>query len=147
MADVILGNRTFEGVSSVKMDVVGGGTAVFTLDGTNYVVGDPVTFTLAADDWNGSMYTLYAYLYAVGANGVQIGLPSGTSSPNAQAVIEAALTVSNAVTNAGTTSTQPYACLYIIAAETPTEDLEIAVFGLTPVADTVTTTASEEGTE
>lgn len=113
---------------------------------TTYVVGAPVNFTLSKDSWNGSMYTLYAYLYAAGANGVQIGLPSGTSNPNAQAVIKAALTVNSVYTYAGSTTAQPYARLYIIAVEPPTDDLEIAVFGLTPVADTVVATTSEEDT-
>lgn len=113
---------------------------------TNYVVGDPVTFTLSKDSWNGSMYTLYAYLYAAGTNGIQIGLPSGASNPNAQAVIAAALTINSVYTYAGTESAQPYTRLYIIAVEPPTEDLEIAVFGLTPVANTVVSTTSEDET-
>lgn len=115
-------------------------------DGTTYVVGDPVTFTLSKDSWNGSMYTLYAYLYAAGTNGIQIGLPSGASNPNAQAVIAAALTINSVYTYAGTESAQPYTRLYIIAVEPPTEDLEIAVFGLTPVANTVVSTTSEDET-
>lgn len=134
---------TFEMGIAVGMSLKGksGGTS------TRYVVGDPVTFTLAADSWNGSMYTLYAYLYAVGDNGVQIGLPSGTSTPNAQDVIEAALTVHSTYVYAGSTTAQPYTRLYIVAVEPPTEDIEIAIFGLTPVDDTVTATASEEETE
>lgn len=111
---------------------------------TTYVVGEPVAFTLSKDDWNGTMYTLYAYLYASGANGVQIGLPSGASNHNAQSVIDAALTIQSTYNYAGSETARPYCRLYIVAVETPTEDIEIAVFGLTPVANTVVATASVE---
>lgn len=114
---------------------------------TTYVVGTPTTFTLEKNGWNGSMYTIYAYLCAAGENGVQIGLPSGTSNPNAQAVIKAALTLQSTYNYAGSTTAQPYCRLYIVAVEPPTEDLEIAVFGLVPVADTVVASVSEEGVE
>lgn len=142
---LIMDEDTLKVGISIGMSLKGKGSG--NSGGATYVVGSPVTFTLSKDEWNGSMYTLYAYLYAVGANGVQIGLPSGTSNPNAQRVVEAALTVNSTHTYAGSDTAQPYARLYIIAAEPPTEDLEIAVFGLTPVADTVVATASEEVTE
>ena len=142
--EVVTTAPTFEMGIAVGMSLKGKGSGGVA---TKFIVGSPVTFTLSKDEWNGSMYTLYAYLYAVGANGVQIGLPSGTSNPNAQRVVEAALTVNSTHTYAGSDTAQPYARLYIIAAEPPTEDLEIAVFGLTPVADTVVATASEEVTE
>lgn len=112
-----------------------------------YIVGSPVKFTLSKDAWNGTMYTLYAYLYAVGTNGVQIGLPSKTSGPNAQSVIESALTIHSTYTYTGSTTAQPYARLYIVAVEPPEKDLDIVIFGLTPVADTVVAAASEEITE
>lgn len=139
---LILDEDTLKVGISIGMSLKGKGSGG-SIGGT-YVVGDPVTFTLAADSWNGTMYTLYAYLYAEGESGAQIGLPSDTSTPNAQAVIEAALTLHSVYTYAGSDSARPYARLRIIAAETPTEDLEIAIFGLTPVADTVVATASEE---
>lgn len=141
---LIMDEDTLKVGISIGMSLKGKGSGG---GGATYVVGDPVAFTLSKDDWNGSMYTLYAYLYAAGANGVQIGLPSGTSNPNAQAVVEAALTIHSTNNYAGSTTAQPYCRLYIVAVEPPTEDLEIVVFGLTPVADTVTATASEEGTE
>ena len=111
---------------------------------STYVVGTPVKFTLSKDNWNGTRYTLYAYLYAVGSNGVQIGLPSKSSSPNAQAAVKAALTIHSTYNYSGSTTDQPYARLYIVAVEPPERDLEIVIFGLTPVANTVVAAVSEE---
>ena len=139
---LIMDEDTLKVGISIGMSLKGKGSG--GADGATYVVGDPVTFTLAANGWNGSMYTLYAYLYAAGENGVQIGLPSGTSNPNAQAVVEAALTIHSTSNYAGSTSAQPYCRLCIVAVEPPTEDIEIAVFGLSPVADTVVATAAVE---
>lgn len=142
---LILNEPSLQVGISVGMALKGKGSGE-DLDAT-YVVGTPVTFTLEKDNWGGSMYTLYAYLYAAGESGVQIGLPSGTSNLNAQKVIKAALTINSTYNYAGSTTAQPYCRLYIVAVEPPTEDIEIAVFGLAPVADTVVATASETGDE
>lgn len=96
------------------------------------VLSTPVSFTLSADGWNGTSYSLKAENYQVGVNDVQIGLPSKTSTVNAQAVVKAALTiVKTSNTSANTSDSTPaYATLTISAVNAPTKDITIAIFGL-----------------
>lgn len=118
---VITPDSGYVGLSSVTVYGASGG------GGTVYVIGTPVDVTLSASSWDGTSYAAQIDGYNVGANGVQIGLPSTTSSANAQAVIAAALTIRN--TNNGTSA----ASIHIVAIETPTEDLTISLFGLEPI--------------
>ena len=71
--------------------------------GTSYVVGTPVSFTLTGWDAaaQGTTYTLKAVGYKPGANGVQLGLPSDSSTVNTQAVVASALTIANTNVNTG----------------------------------------------
>lgn len=91
-----------------------------------YVISEPVEFTLLADKWSGTTYILSITDYSV-AEWVQIGLPAVSTAPNTQAVIKAALTIPQVV--AGETS----GTIYISSVQRPSEDLKIAIFGLTPV--------------
>lgn len=65
--------------------------------GPTYVVGTPVSFTLTGwdPDVQGTTYKLKAVGYKPGANGVQLGLPSDSSTANTQAVVASALTIAN----------------------------------------------------
>ena len=65
--------------------------------GTSYVVGTPVSFALTGWDpaVQGTTYKLKAVGYKPGVNGVQLGLPSDSSTANTQAVVASALTIAN----------------------------------------------------
>lgn len=132
--NIRIGRRTFYGVDRVglnKSDQAG------TVEFPHMVVSEPVTLTLSKDNWNGSCYTLVANNYTKGAYGVQIGLPSDTSNTNAQNVIKAALTINN------TYVSSTYVQLLLVAVTVPDEDIDIALFGLTPIE----ATAAEASTE
>lgn len=99
---------------------------------TVYVPSAPVTFTLT--DWDeaaqGHTYTFTAYGYAIGKGGLQIGLPSDGSTVNAQAVIEAALTIVDTRYSDGASTIPPYITATLSAVNVPTMDVSIALFGL-----------------
>ena len=67
-----------------------------------YVVGLPISFTLTGwdPDVQGTTSTLKAVGYKPGAGGIQLGLPSDSSTVNTQAVVAAALTIANATVTA-----------------------------------------------
>ena len=120
--------------------------------GTEYVVGTPVSYTLTGwdPDSQGTTYALKAIGYKVGDNGLQIGLPSGSSAPNTQAAVAAALTAQTWAYTAANTSNNVagYTTVTIVATNAPTRELTIALFGLEPVeaAEQVKiTTAAIEG--
>lgn len=94
----------------------------------SYVISAPAVFTLSASSWNGTRYTLVADNYKVGANGVQIGLPSNISTVKAQDAIKAALTITKTTTNTSSVT------ISISAVNAPTKDLDIAIFGLEAIA-------------
>lgn len=116
--------------------------------GTAYVVGTPVSFTLTGwdPDVQGTTYKLKAVGYKPGANGVQLGLPSDSSTANTQAVVAAALTI---VTTTVATPNKDkniagYTLITISAVTAPSRELTVAIFGLEE-AERVTVTESAIG--
>jgi hypothetical protein len=99
---------------------------------TEYVIGTPVATTLAVDSWNGSRYTLTIENYNVGSFGLQIGVPSDSSVINTQAMVEAALTISDYSSTAANTEngTPASASIVISAVNIPSTALYIWLFGL-----------------
>ena len=99
-----------------------------------YVVGAPVLFTLTGWDTaeQGTTYTLTAEGYKIGENGVQLGLPSDSSTVNTQAVIAAALTIVNTAVTAPNknTNTVGFTTITISAVNAPSRELTVAIFGL-----------------
>ena len=110
-----------------------------------YVVGAPVLFTLTGWDTaeQGTTYTLTAEGYKIGENGVQLGLPSDSSTVNTQAVIAAALTVVNTAVTAPNKKegTVGFTTITISAVNAPSRELTVAIFGLEE-AERVTVTES-----
>lgn len=111
--------------------------------GTSYVVGLPVALTLTGwdPDAQGTTYKLKAEGYKIGAGGVQLGLPSDSSTVNTQAVVAAALTIVNTAVYAPNkdTNTAGYTIMTISAVTAPSRDLTVAIFGLVE-AERVTVT-------
>lgn len=118
--------------------------------GTSYVVGEPVTFTLpkwdAANEGTTPFHGLQAEGYKIGANGVQLGLPSDSSVVNTQAMIEAALTIVRTEVAAPKPSEGECGRTYIdlSAVNAPSRDLTVAIFGLEE-AERVTVTEPAVG--
>ncbi len=104
--------------------------------GLTYVVGEPVLFTLpkwdAANEGTTPFNGLRAEGYKIGANGVQLGLPSDSSVVNTQAMIEAALTIVRTEVAAPKPSEGECGRTYIdlSAVNAPSRDLTVAIFGL-----------------
>ena len=111
--------------------------------GLTYVVGLPVALTLTGwdPDAQGTTYTLKAEGYKIGAGGVQLGLPSDSSTVNTQAVVAAALTIVKTAVYAPNkdTNTVGYTEITISALTAPSRDLTVAIFGLVE-AERVTVT-------
>ena len=105
--------------------------------GLTYVVGLPVALTLTGwdPDAQGTTYKLKAEGYKIGAGGVQLGLPSDSSTVNTQAVVAAALTIVNTAVYAPNknTNTAGYTIITISAVTAPSRDLTVAIFGLEEV--------------
>ena len=99
-----------------------------------YVVGLPVALTLTGwdPDAQGTTYKLKAEGYKIGAGGVQLGLPSDSSTVNTQAVVAAALTIVNTAVYAPNkdTNTAGYTLITISAVTAPSRELTVAIFGL-----------------
>ena len=116
--------------------------------GTSYVVGLPVALTLTGwdPDAQGTTYKLKAEGYKIGAGGVQLGLPSDSSTVNTQAVVAAALTIVNTqvVAPNKNTNTAGYTLITISAVTAPSRDLTVAIFGLEE-AERVTVTEAAVG--
>lgn len=102
--------------------------------GPAYVVGAPVLFTLTGWDTaeQGTTYTLTAEGYKIGENGVQLGLPSDSSTVNTQAVIAAALTIANTKVTAPDKekNVAGFTEITISAVNAPSRGLTVAIFGL-----------------
>lgn len=102
--------------------------------GTAYVVGLPVALTLTGWDpaVQGTTYKLKAEGYKIGAGGVQLGLPSDSSTVNTQAVVAAALTIVNTTVAAPDKSKNVagFTEITISAVTAPSRDLTVAIFGL-----------------
>ena len=111
--------------------------------GPVYVVGLPVALTLTGWDpaVQGTTYKLKAEGYKIGAGGVQLGLPSDSSTVNTQAVVAAALTIVNTTvaTPNKNTNTAGYTLITISAVTAPSRELTVAIFGLVE-AERVTVT-------
>lgn len=105
--------------------------------GTSYVVGTPVSFTLAGwdPDVQGTTYKLKAVGYKPGANGVQLGLPSDSSTANTQAVVTSALTIANTNVTAPDKEKNEagFTEISIPAVNAPSRELTVAIFGLVEV--------------
>ena len=114
-----------------------------------YVVGLPISFTLTGwdPDVQGTTYTLKANGYKIGAGGVQLGLPSDSSTVNTQAVVAAALTLANATVTAPNTEKNiaGYTTLEIVAVTPPNRDITVAIFGLEEAEPVTVTTAAIPG--
>ena len=99
-----------------------------------YVVGLPVALTLTGWDpaVQGTTYKLKAEGYKIGAGGVQLGLPSDSSTANTQAVVAAALTIVHTTVAAPDKSKNVagYTEITISAVTAPSRDLTVAIFGL-----------------
>lgn len=102
--------------------------------GTAYVVGTPVSFTLTGwdPDVQGTTYKLKAVGYKPGANGVQLGLPSDSSTANTQAVVASALTIANTNVTAPDKEKNEagFTEISISAVNAPSRELTVAIFGL-----------------
>lgn len=105
--------------------------------GTSYVVGTPVSFTLTGwdPDVQGTTYKLKAVGYKPGANGVQLGLPSDSSTANTQAVVASALTIANTNVTAPDKekNVAGFTEISIPAVNAPSRELTVAIFGLVEV--------------
>ena len=105
--------------------------------GLTYVVGTPVSFTLAGwdPDVQGTTYKLKAVGYKPGANGVQLGLPSDSSTANTQAVVTSALTIANTNVTAPDKEKNEagFTEISIPAVNAPSRELTVAIFGLVEV--------------
>lgn len=99
-----------------------------------YVVGLPVALTLTGWDpaVQGTTYKLKAEGYKIGAGGVQLGLPSDSSTINTQAVVAAALTIVNTTVAAPDKSKNVagFTEITISAVTAPSRELTVAIFGL-----------------
>lgn len=99
-----------------------------------YVVGLPVALTLTGWDpaVQGTTYKLKAEGYKIGAGGVQLGLPSDSSTVNTQAVVAAALTIVNTTVAAPDKSKNVagFTEITISAVNAPSRELTVAIFGL-----------------
>ena len=117
--------------------------------GTSYVVGLPVALTLTGwdPDAQGTTYKLKAEGYKIGAGGVQLGLPSDSSTVNTQAVVAAALTIVKTAVYAPNkdTNTVGYTEITISAVTAPSRDLTVAIFGLVEAERVTVTEAAIEG--
>lgn len=102
--------------------------------GLTYVVGLPVALTLTGWDpaVQGTTYKLKAEGYKIGAGGVQLGLPSDSSTVNTQAVVAAALTIVNTTvaTPDKSKNVAGYTEITISAVTAPSRELTVAIFGL-----------------
>ena len=102
--------------------------------GLTYVVGLPVALTLTGWDpaVQGTTYKLKAEGYKIGAGGVQLGLPSDSSTVNTQAVVAAALTIVNTTVAAPDKSKNAagFTEITISAVTAPSRELTVAIFGL-----------------
>ena len=117
--------------------------------GLTYVVGLPVALTLTGwdPDAQGTTYKLKAEGYKIGAGGVQLGLPSDSSTVNTQAVVAAALTIVKTAVYAPNkdTNTVGYTEITISAVTAPSRDLTVAIFGLVEAERVTVTEAAIEG--
>jgi hypothetical protein len=98
-----------------------------------YVSGKPVVFTLRADTWVNTTYTLDLTAYgAIDDSKLQIGIPPTSSIRNATLLTRYALTMPNAIYDVDSNTNEvTSASATIIAIEPPIEDIDVAIWGLT----------------
>lgn len=102
--------------------------------------GEAVCFTLSAGNWNGTTYQITVSEYGEIKEGLQIGIPPTSSAANAEKVIKAALTIPRFENETkkvdtdgdGENDTYVYSqtIITISAVTAPTNDIEIAIWGL-----------------
>lgn len=136
-------------MASAILAIPTGGGGDIVISGLTYVVGEPVSFTLSGwdPDVQGTTYTLKANGYKIGANGLQIGLLSNSSTVNTQAVVAAALTIVDTAVTAPDTkkNVAGYVTITISAVTVPDRDITVAIFGLEEAEPVTVTTAAIEG--
>lgn len=115
----------------------------------DYVVGSPVEVTLTGwdPDLQGTTYKLVCTGYKIGDGGLQLGLPSDSSTVNTQAVVAAALTIVNTEVTEPNQENQRAGktTVTISAVSAPERDLVIALFGLEEVEQVEVTDAAVIG--
>lgn len=122
---------TLSGMAEAVAGISGGGGDI-VISGLTYVPGTPMNFTLSGWDAaaQGTVYELRVQNYQVGANGVQIGLPAGSSTVNTQAVVAAALTITQSSTEQDENSGVYTAVITVSAVTAPDREVTVAIFGL-----------------
>mgnify|MGYP004535902845 CR=1 FL=1 len=117
--------------------------------GLTYVVGLPMALTLTGwdPDAQGMTYKLKLVGYKIGANGIQLGLPSDSSVVNTQAVVAAALTIVNTyvLDPVKDKNIAGYTEITISAVTAPSRELTVAIFGLEEVERVTVTESAIEG--
>jgi hypothetical protein len=99
------------------------------LSGTAFLTGGVANFTLLANNWNGTTYTVTTNNWTVVDGQTPLmDLPFTSSSVNAQRVIEAGITMPY-VNSSGTSTT-----LVFSAIRTPPVDVDVSVFNITEVS-------------
>ena len=115
----------------------------------SYVVGLPRSFILTNwdPDVHGTTCTRDLVGYKIGASGLQVGLPSNSSTVNTQAVVAAALTIVDTQVNEPNESENKvgFTRVTFSAVTAPSRDLIIAVFGLEEAERVTVTRAAIEG--
>lgn len=118
--------------------------ASLSLGGQKFVNSAPVNVLISKSIWDGSRAQVEVVGYLPGEHGIQIGLPPKDTTVNMERVIKASLTIPSFYTTkpdqeelvSGKTG------LYISSLEPPTEDIEIAIYGL-ELCETIPLTISE----
>lgn len=117
--------------------------------GLTYVVGLPMVLTLTGwdPDAQGMTYKLKLVGYKIGANGIQLGLPSDSSVVNTQAVVAAALTIVNTyvLDPVKDKNIAGYTEITISAVNAPSRELTVAIFGLEEAERVTVTESAIEG--
>lgn len=137
------------GTDKLTLAQMPGKIAAISGGGTTYVVGVPVSFTLTGWDVveQGTTYKLKAVGYKIGAGGVQLGLPSDSSTVNTQAVVAAALTIVKTAVTAPDKDKNiaGYTEITISAVNAPSRELTVAIFGLEEAERVTVTEPAIEG--
>lgn len=125
------------GTDKLTLAQMPGKIAAISGGSPTYVVGLPVALTLTGwdPDTQGTTYKLKAEGYKIGAGGVQLGLPSDSSTVNTQAVVAAALTIVKTAVTAPDKDKNiaGYTEITISAVNAPSRELTVAIFGLEEV--------------
>ena len=99
------------------------------LTGTAFLTGGTAEFTLLAENWNGTTYTLTTTEWIVSDGQTPLmDLPFTSSAVNAQRVVEAGITMPSVSTSSGTTT------IIFSAVRTPPVDVDVAVYNITEVS-------------